>query len=523
MKQREYRHKVLEDKMATEQKQQQKNLQKLNIEKKMNKSFVTYLHKILKNNGNCHIGLATVQQLNLTLHVLTMQLATESRNLCIHDKRCTVGVKDIRTAVNIWFPPNMADDIQVTIVNSLDKYKKHKEEHTKEKGEKRAKPVRVETQAGLYISSSLVEGILRYYGLLNLSVAKLAIIALTAVIEYVTTEILSETSSIVREAKKKTIYTRHLYLAMRTNPNLDFIRQKLHLELLGGGVVPGYNPALDKKQETTKIVGIKDNNKCPPGDKSLEKIKELQQTTELLLQKDPFEKEVRAIAEHIMNNTKSLGMLKKKITDKAAEGKKEKKPVVRFRRGTILALEYFVEQQVTNLLAKAVNVGVYAKHEGVKGTDVEIVWDLVFPQITRCVDNKGNAFMLTNVSKNGIERLAYRGGVKRKRAEMFTVVREFMYSLISTVLHFALHYIEHRDGVTVCISDLIRSVSNLGINFTVPEIMEKPKKPKKTKSASAPSSPRKTQKKTEKPKQTKTPKKKGTLEKRRRRPVVEVS
>jgi len=475
--------------MATKAVTEQKPQKKTNIEKKMNASFVTYLHKVLKNVSEAHIGVKTAEQLSSLIKVIVLQLSAEARSLCVHSKRCTVGERDIMTAVNVWIPKDMSADVQVSIREALEFYQKYQEEHsqTETAGEKtRASPVRMETQAGLLFSVSVVETILRDYGMSNLNVAKKAKIALAAVAEYIAATILDKTSDYVKDQKKKIIYIRYLFMTINNDEDLTNLCQNFNIELVGGGVVPGYHPELNKqKTQKPKTRGAK----CRPGDKSLTNIKELQQTCDLLVQKDPFEKEVRAVVTNIISETRTLDILRVKANS-------DKKPVVRFSYGSILALQYFAEQRVTSLLSQAVRVGIYAGHEGVKGDDVNMVWDLAYPNVHRVVGDKG-PLSLNKLSKNGIERMATRGGVKRKRDDMYIAVRQFMYSLLHNVLFSALQYINHRDYVTISLGDLERSISNLGIRFTIPPTMGKPKNVRK-KATSAPASPAPTPRKTTK-------------------------
>ena len=443
--------------------------------KKATNSFKTYIHKVLKKvHPECQISSDAIEQLDEFIKILARQLAESARLACTNAKKSTVGVSEMKLAVNIHLPGELPKHAISEMTKAVTKFN-NSEYKGEEKEGKRSSPVRREAQAGLVFAVALCEKFIRSFGTSDLNVSKGASIELAAVLEYITSEILELAGNVARDFKKVIINIRYVYLGVYKDPELTKLVNDLGIEFLGGGVIPNirteYIPSEEerKKQAARRRKnakknpkpetegGAKKHHKYRPGTKALMEIRKYQKTTDLLLRKLPFSRAVRKIAEELNNNNDTL-----ELKD------------IHFGAGAIEALQGFVEARVTVLCRHAVDLAVHGKRDGVNSDDIKLAWKLIEPLIPY-TDTP-----VEEVGDNGLERLAYKGGVKRKGNGMYTAIRQYMYSLITTIVFRALQIVTYRKVITLGIQDLRGSFASLGFNVTIPSTMGKPKAVKKT-------------------------------------------
>lgn len=445
------------------------------IRKGPSNSWKTYLHKTLKQvHPDSQISAKTREQLDEFVKILARTLAESARVACINARKSTVGKAEVALAVQLHLSGALARNALKKLEDSVEKFQTNKAMKEKselaQKDEGRLPPVRREQAAGLLFSVALAEKFIREFGASDLSVSKNSSVALAAVLQYVSEEILELAGNAARDGKKVIITIRHVYLAIANDVELRSLMDSLNIEFLGGGVVPSIRgellPTKEKRQKQAanrkKIAKAKDPNgdiKKPhrylPGTKALMEIRKHQKSTELLLRKLPFERAVRSIAEEL-NQSPTLGL-----------------GSIHFGQGSIDALQHFVEQRVVTLCSNAQELAIHGNRDGVNETDIQLAWKMtepLFPFVTTQIEEVGD---------NGIERLAYRAGVKRKGAGMYSMSRCYIFSLVNTVLFQALHFVKYRNVITVGIRDLQAAFQSLHINFTIPPMMGKPKADRK--------------------------------------------
>ena len=434
--------------------------------KKATHSFNVHIHKVLKQvHPNSQISSNTIGQLDEFTKILAYTLVESARKACIRTNRSTVGKSEISLATNFHFPKILADQANQMLEKACAKFTSTVTKSEKQK--ERSTPVRRECQAGLLFSVALVEKFIREFGASDLNVSKTSSVALAAVLEYIMREILDLAGNAANDTGKVIIVIRHVYIAVANDPELDQLRKDLGIEFVGGGVLPGIRtellPSKEKRNKqaarrrrtkTSEVASSKKSHKYLPGTKAIMDIRRYQKTTISLLRKLPFNRTVRDIAKTINEQVKLDN--------------------VHFSTGSIDALQSFIEQRVTKLFSNAVDLALHSKRDGISGEDVKLAWKLTEPSVP-FTDNE-----LEEIGNNGIERLAFRGGVKRKGASIFETVRQYMYSLVYTILYKVLWYIKYRKVVTIGIKDLRISFESLGINFTIPNVMGKPKPHRKT-------------------------------------------
>jgi histone H3/H4 len=450
-------------KTETEKQPEEKKASK----KKQTNSFQTYIHRLLKSiDSNAQIAVNARGQLDRVSDIIARGLAEKARSLCIRSKKKTISPAEIYLAMDLLFPLPQAEKAAARANQAIKEYQEtDKGSHTH--------PVRRETLAGLVFSVALSEKYLREFGASELHVGKLAPIVLSAVLEFVIGEVLEFAINCARDLKRVIVKIRHIYLAKSNNPDIDELFQNFKIELVNGGFVPFIKSELLPTQEKKSVqaarrrknkkgqVTIPDSKRSRrllPGTKAIRDIKHYQKTTECLLQRLPFETSVRNLGKEIRDKDNNESRL------------------LHFGGNAILTLQAFVEQKVTQLLNQALECTLHRNRDSVNAKDVILAWRL--GKDTSWVLYTEN--QLEKIGTNGIERLARRGGVKRTSADMYPVVRSFMYSLVSMALYKCIHIIAYRKIMTIGVADLEVAFESFGVNFTIPPHASKSKKPKKT-------------------------------------------
>jgi histone H3/H4 len=437
-------------------------------------SWRTYIHKVLKQvHPDTQISAKTLEQLDEFIKILARTLAESGRVACINSSKSTVGKAEITLAVQLHLPGELAKHALGELDKAVTKFqqsKSVKDDFDSEKEYKsRSAPIRREQAAGLLFSVALAEKFIREFGASDLSVSKNSSVALAAVLEYTASEILELAGRVARDNKKVIITIRHVYLAIANDKELHKLISNLNIEFLGAGILPNIRtellPSKEKRQKQAanrkKMAKAKGKNdkksrKFLPGTKALLEIRKHQRSTELLLRKLPFERAIRAIADQLnINNVLQLD-------------------TIHFGGGSIEAIQHFVEKRVVNLCINAQDLAIHGNRDGVNDQDVKLAWKLTEPSIPFTQTE------IEEIGENGIERLAYRAGIKRKGSGMYNMVRCYMYSLVNAILFQVLQFVKYRGVITVQIRDLQAAFQSLHINFTIPPTMGKPKIIRKT-------------------------------------------
>ena len=408
--------------------------QKDHKKKKGSNNFQIYIHKVLKSQNvhpDMQLSVKASHQLNSLIATFCKVIASYAQDACSLSKKSTISSKEIVLAVSIITPEHIRKAMVKKIDDSLILYAKPTED---------VKPTRRENKAGLNVSVALCEKFIRRFGYAKVNVSKTASVALACACEYLISEILNLAGNGARDEKKVIIKIRHIYVAIFHDEELKKIMEACKIEFVGAGVIPHI------RQEFLS------NGK--PASKAVKNIKKHQKSQDLLLQKRPFTKIVAHIAKQYSEN-------------------------VRFGGGIFLALQAFTEQKVISLLNTAQSLALHGKRDGVNDVDVDLAWKLTEPSIPHADTLKypidDGKFLLKKVVDDGIERLSFRGGVKRKKKLMYDAVRRFIQSLLETILYRVSLFADNRKVMTFGIKDLKASLETMGINYTV-SVLKKPKK-----------------------------------------------
>src|SRR5207253_8000272 len=97
-------------------------------------------------------------------------------------------------------------------------------------------PERLEHKAGLTFPVTRCSGIIRKCGASRVGVG--ATIYLAAVLEYLTAEVIELAGNASRDNRKVVIKSRHIFLSIANDEELDKLTESFHIEFAKSGVLP---------------------------------------------------------------------------------------------------------------------------------------------------------------------------------------------------------------------------------------------------------------------------------------------
>jgi histone H2A len=215
-------------------------------------NFDIYISRVLKQVGpTTHISENVKSQINYFLNLLAVKIIKEAVFLVsgqmYHAKsnkpeKKTIQPREIQTAIRIIFGDN--PEICKHAVSEGTKAVAKYTNSLLPKGTMK------NVKSGLMFPVFKVENIIRnnYKG----NVAELSAIYLTAVLEYITAEILELTANATRDNKKRVLQSRYLMLAIKHDEELSKLAKNLGWDILGGGEIPNIYAALSNSRPKYK-------------------------------------------------------------------------------------------------------------------------------------------------------------------------------------------------------------------------------------------------------------------------------
>lgn len=215
-----------------------------NRSKSRSKTDKFYISKVLKLvHPDCSISSNTKSQLNYLLNLLAVKLISEAVSLLGNKK--TISSREIQTAVRIVFgktelAKHAVSEGTKAVTKYMSAYIIKSKKTTKT------------SKAGLIFAIPRVENIIRNN--FNGRVSETAPIYLTAILEYISSELLELSGNATRDNKKIIIQPKHLMMAIENDIELKYLAKAVDFVVLGGGVLPHIHPILlkSKKSKTTK-------------------------------------------------------------------------------------------------------------------------------------------------------------------------------------------------------------------------------------------------------------------------------
>eukprot|EP01095_Lingulamoeba_sp_RSL-Kostka_P018095 TRINITY_DN976_c0_g2_i1.p1 TRINITY_DN976_c0_g2~~TRINITY_DN976_c0_g2_i1.p1 ORF type:complete len:262 (-),score=73.24 TRINITY_DN976_c0_g2_i1:213-962(-) len=208
-------------------------------------SFSTYIYKVLKqvhpNIGISKLGMNVMN--DFVKHTMAI-IIDEAVNLLEITKKVTLSSREIQTAVRLILPGELAKHAVSEGTKAVTKYSCTKS------GSK-------SSRAGLQFPVGRIHTLTKKKS--KCRVGQGAPVYLSAVLEYLTAEILELSGNAARDNKKTRIVPRHILLAIRNDQELDTLLYEVCIPQ--GGVVPNICNALLPKKNNHKIsIGKGPNN-----------------------------------------------------------------------------------------------------------------------------------------------------------------------------------------------------------------------------------------------------------------------
>lgn len=438
--------------------------------RKGQRTWELYIRRLLKQvHPDKHLTRNALEQINGVVNVLARSLSETARKLCVRNKALTVKSTDIQAATQLHLRGELSKHAVSQLNKALTKFNS-----TGGSGPPSYNMVKIsstntrEFAAGLVFSVSFAEKFIREFGASKLRVGQGAPVALATVLEYLVAEIIELAGNAASDARRSGITVRNLMFAVADDEELTAMFNDFGIEFMGGGVLPNIHAALiPTKEQKAKHAAARRRNasgktgtrKNLPGTKALRLIRKYQQTDDLLLQKGPFERIVRNMASNV-------------ATD------------LHFGGGSILALQYYAEQTTVNVLKSAQELALHANRDGVNGTDISLAFKMMHN--LKLVDNVfGSTTYVANTllevsSNNGINRLAYRAGIKRRGPEMHEKTKSVIGMLLDNIIPHAVKLTEHHRAKTVSIRDIQDALHAKGVNLTIPDMIKTPVRSRST-------------------------------------------
>jgi histone H3/H4 len=314
--------------------------------KKKTRFFETYISKVLKKVSESNgITSNSKQQLNSALCLISRIIAKTVITLTEMAKKKTMSDKEIKNALLIILPGQLASKAIIGGQNALLQFN-----NVNEKGTSR------QEKAGILFSPAIAEKFLRNFGYSKVMVTSQAPVYLAGALEYLTSEILENASESAKDNKRIRINIRDLEMGVRNDTELNLFFTNNCISFLGGGVTPFIHPSLLVKKKRAKKVTKKDTDvdkkkhRFRPGTVCIREIRRFQKMSNCLtFAKFPFEKVVRQVVTN--HNTTPM----------------------KISKDVFIVLQYFIEQQITSLLRNANFAAIHAGRVKLMPIDIDFI------------------------------------------------------------------------------------------------------------------------------------------------------
>lgn len=170
--------------------------------------FDVYIRKVLYNvHPYTNISKDTLFQINSILNLIANRITSVSLNLCRLDKKSTISGKHVRDAVRLLLPGDLARIGVSELTKAIAKASSLRRVTTTNR-----------VHAGLQFPPTRVGHFLTDHSSRTSAVSK---IAMAAVLEYLSAELLELVGNVTKNQNKKTINVRHLFLAINNDEELS--------------------------------------------------------------------------------------------------------------------------------------------------------------------------------------------------------------------------------------------------------------------------------------------------------------
>lgn len=297
--------------------------------RKKTKFFDLYIHKALKQVSNNEITNNAKQQLNHLLIIIAKLITDKCLFFVEISKKKTLSIKELENAISILFLGELKKVIIEEGEKSVIKYKENIDDEKKRCSK--------QNKIGIIFPPSICEKFLRKFGNSNIMISQESSIYLASVLEYISAEILDLSSSIASAHNRIRITVRDLEISIRTDYEFNSFFNKNNIKFIGGGIIPFINPVILNKNKNKNEKTV------------LKEIKKLQKEGDcLIFAKHPFEQVIRHIVSQYKND-------------------------VKISKNVFLILQYYIENELLNLIQKAYNLSIYTGRIKLISSDIEMI------------------------------------------------------------------------------------------------------------------------------------------------------
>lgn len=211
-------------------------------------SYSTYIQRVLKS-VHPEMGITSdgLQTTNNLVKIMCQKIVRNVNILMRVNKKRTINSADISAGIMVSLPGELAKHSVSELSKSVIKYS------SSLKTEKADKPVSRSSRAGLTFPISRVQSMMMKHSAGALRKSSGAVVGLTAVLEYVTAEILELSGNYARDDKRSRIKPRDILRAIRSDEELSLLFADV---VVGGGIIvdtSGINPTLPVSEEEEPV------------------------------------------------------------------------------------------------------------------------------------------------------------------------------------------------------------------------------------------------------------------------------
>ena len=268
-------------------------------------NFTRYSHRVLKVvHPDTGITAKSASQINALIFYIGKDIAARASKLILQSGKATVTARAIQNAIRSLIPGQLGNHADSEGLKAVTKYNTSIEEKA-EKSEGGTK-ITKSSRAGLQFPPDRVKRFFKggtqeqkFLGRTSLKTSDPAMVYFAAVLEYLVAEIMELSGNVAKGHKLQRITSRHIFLAVAPDEELSKLLETTGIRMGSSGVLPNIHPVLLEKKAKVKSQASSGQRRFRPGTVSLRLIRKYQKTTTTLLQREPFKRLVRAIADDI--------------------------------------------------------------------------------------------------------------------------------------------------------------------------------------------------------------------------------
>lgn len=412
-----------------------KTANKTNKKTKKSSGFKIYIRKVqVQVAPDYQMGSNALMQLNGYIESLAQCISKQAAMNAKFAGRQTINVDEVKAASLLVLPTTLGSKAVSEGSKAVIKYKASNTPQDVPKGRTSSTAF----QAGLQVSPALAKKWLRGFGMSKLRVGQLSATFFAGVLEQVLYTVLEATFNITRDAKKRSINSRYLALAIANDAELSELLERVDGYILGGGVPVSFNeklaPTKDMLKKRTNARNRQHNRAVRNGLKDKERqkgktssyvtatrsIKKEQKSGKIILPKATFK---RGVAKLLSMYPSTTAVAKRDFD-------------VKLGNRAVFYLQQYAEAAAVNFYSKVVDVMSHADRYTIKAEDVEVTKNIVgMRSNSDFVDFFGGEGEKGGIPSTRIRRLCRRAGAIRISKEAYDPLRQVLENIVNNVVY----------------------------------------------------------------------------------------